>query len=84
MGPGTLEVQMELFEENRRRLVEQLRAKELKVNAVVLLQGGSDIPFYDTDTTYVFRQVKFIVHTFAHLFKQKKLTKRLNRPVVCL
>lgn len=56
MGPGTHEVPMELFEQNRKRLVDRLRAKGVG-NAVVVLQGGSDIPFYDTDTTYIFRQV---------------------------
>lgn len=57
MGSGTYEVPMDLFEQNRKRLADRLRAKEGIGNAVVLLQGGSDVPFYDTDTSYIFRQV---------------------------
>lgn len=56
MGEGTLEIPMELFALNRNRLVDALKTKNLG-NAVVLLQGGSEINFYDTDTTYIFRQV---------------------------
>lgn len=56
MGPGTLEISPQLFATNRSRLVNVLKAKNVG-NAIVLLQGGSDIPFYDTDTTYLFRQV---------------------------
>lgn len=58
MGPGTLEVPLALFQLNRKRLVEKLQPKNLG-NAVVVLQGGDDIPFYDTDTQYIFRQVSF-------------------------
>lgn len=55
MGPGTLEIKPELFRINRNRLVEDLKTKA--PNGIVFLQGGSEIPFYDTDTTYIFRQV---------------------------
>lgn len=60
MGPGTLEVPLELFELNRKRLAERLQPKNL-ANAVVVLQGGNDIPFYDTDTGYIFRQVSLVL-----------------------
>lgn len=56
MGPGTLEVSKELFALNRKRLVERLRKYDVK-GSVVVLQGGSEVPNYDTDTTYLFRQV---------------------------
>lgn len=57
MGPGTLEIPLELFALNRRRLVERVLPKS-PGNAVIVLQGGNEVPFYDTDTTYnVFRQV---------------------------
>lgn len=52
MGPGTLEVPLSLFATNRQRL-----AEKLKPGQVVVLQGGEDIPHYDTDVHYVFRQV---------------------------
>ena len=58
MGPGTFEVPLELFQTNRVRLSERLRGLTVG-NAIVVLQGGSELPFYDTDTTYhVFRQVR--------------------------
>ncbi|KAJ2951462.1 hypothetical protein O0L34_g13614 [Tuta absoluta] len=51
MGPGTYEVPLSLFENNRKRL-----ASKLKSGQVVVLQGGEDIHHYDTDVQYVFRQ----------------------------
>lgn len=50
MGPHTLSVPLELFALNRSRLVASLKDKA--ENSVVLLQGGNELPFYDTDTTY--------------------------------
>ena len=50
MGSHTLTIPTELFALNRRRLVEKL--KEVVEDCVVLLQGGDELPFYDTDTTY--------------------------------
>lgn len=66
MGPGTHVIPVDLFEQNRKRLADRLRAREGLGNAIVLLQGGSEIPFYDTDTTYIFRQV------YGHIFYNKK------------
>lgn len=65
MGAGTHEIPVELFEQNRKRLADRLRAREGLGNAIVLLQGGSDIPFYDTDTTYIFRQVRRVRTSFT-------------------
>ncbi|KAJ3639276.1 hypothetical protein Zmor_002641 [Zophobas morio] len=65
MGPGTLEIPLELFALNRRRLVERLRPKS-SGNAIVVLQGGDEVPFYDTDTTYnVFRQESYFMWAFG-------------------
>lgn len=59
MGPGTFEVPLELFELNRQRLVDRLKPKTLG-KAIIVLQGGDEVPFYDTDTSYhIFRQVRY-------------------------
>lgn len=58
MGPGTLEVPLSLFKKNRTRL-----ADGLKRGQVVVLQGGEDISFYDTDVQYVFRQVTLLLYS---------------------
>ncbi|XP_049826665.1 xaa-Pro dipeptidase isoform X2 [Aethina tumida] len=63
MGPGTLEIKPELFRINRNRLVEDLKTKA--PNGIVFLQGGSEIPFYDTDTTYIFRQESYFTWCFG-------------------
>ncbi|CAH0562011.1 unnamed protein product [Brassicogethes aeneus] len=63
MGPNTLEISPELFQLNRKRLVEALRKQNL--TSVVLLQGGSEIPFYDTDTSYLFRQESYFTWLFG-------------------
>ncbi|RZC33277.1 xaa-Pro dipeptidase-like, partial [Asbolus verrucosus] len=65
MGLGTLEVPLELFALNRRRLVERIRPNRPE-NAIILLQGGNEVPFYDTDTTYnVFRQESYFMWAFG-------------------
>lgn len=54
MGPHTLAVPTALFALNRQRLTEGL--KKISPDSIVLLQGGEEVSFYDTDTTYnVFR-----------------------------
>ncbi|XP_971576.3 xaa-Pro dipeptidase isoform X2 [Tribolium castaneum] len=64
MGPGTLEVPVELFALNRSRLVERIRPKSEK--SVIVLQGGNEVSFYDTDTTYnVFRQESYFMWSFG-------------------
>lgn len=64
-GDHTLKVPMSLFAENRQRLVERLR-KNPKIqnfaNCYVLLQGGQDVPFNDTDVCFIFRQVRKIFY----------------------
>lgn len=57
MGQSTLEVPMALFAENRKRLVAELNA--VAPDSIVFLQGGNAINHYNTDTKYMFRQVKF-------------------------
>ncbi|XP_064214047.1 xaa-Pro dipeptidase-like, partial [Tribolium castaneum] len=64
-GPGTYEIPVELYAENRKRLIEQIHAKD-PGKPVILLQGGDEIPFYDTDITYsVFRQESNFLWTFG-------------------
>lgn len=58
MGPHTKGVPLELFQENRSRLGKQIQEKNK--DSLVLLQGGNEISFYDTDTSYLFRQVIYI------------------------
>lgn len=54
MGPGTLQVPLSLFSKNRKRLAELLKSGQ-----VVVLQGGDEVSFYDTDVQYnTFRQVR--------------------------
>lgn len=79
MGPGTHEIPVDLFEQNRKRLADRLRAKEGLGNAIILLQGGSEIPFYDTDVSYIFRQVYIV--KFTHIFFNEA-TRSPSGPVV--
>lgn len=59
MGPHTLRVPMELFALNRRRLCDALRPS-VRDGAVVLLQGGDEVPLYCTDVNYNdFKQESF-------------------------
>ncbi|GJQ76686.1 putative manganese ion binding protein [Trypoxylus dichotomus] len=64
--PDNHQVPLELFALNRRRLVNRLRQKNLG-NTVVLLQGGKDKSFYDTDVYYVFRQESYFMWAFGVL-----------------
>ncbi|XP_050498336.1 xaa-Pro dipeptidase-like [Diabrotica virgifera virgifera] len=63
MGPHTLEIPPILYETNRKRLVERL--KKVIANSVVLLQGGSEISVYDSDTSYIFRQEAYFNWCFG-------------------
>ncbi|XP_063221141.1 xaa-Pro dipeptidase isoform X2 [Bacillus rossius redtenbacheri] len=66
MGEGTLTVPHELFRQNRERLCARLRALPgLPAGCVVLLQGGSGVPHYDTDVEYLFRQEPFFQWSFG-------------------
>nr|CAH7766829.1 unnamed protein product [Callosobruchus chinensis] len=64
MGHHTFNVPLKLFEENRGRLVKALKEKCL--SAVVVLQGGDEVSFYDTDITYnEFRQESYFMWCFG-------------------
>ncbi|KAK5650746.1 hypothetical protein RI129_001775 [Pyrocoelia pectoralis] len=65
MGPNTLEIPRELYACNRERLIERLQVKDVTKGSVVLLQGGQDIPIYNSDVTYPFRQEPFFMWTFG-------------------
>jgi len=71
MGPNTHKVPMALFAENRTRLAGALReAKDLPVNAMVLLQAGGDQGVCKGDSSDVgpvFRQESFFHWAFGAL-----------------
>lgn len=73
MGPGTLEVPLSLFENNRKRL-----ASQLKSGQIVVLQGGDAINHYDTDVEYVFRQVSVPFVNFVTMFALGKFIVALG------
>lgn len=57
-GPGTHSVPLSLFRDNRQRVCDEIKKLNINESGVyILLQGGDTVPFYDTDTDYVFRQV---------------------------
>ncbi|XP_067209134.1 xaa-Pro dipeptidase isoform X1 [Linepithema humile] len=63
----TLKVPMSLFRDNRQRLVSRLHANS-EVSATgtfVVLQGGLDVPFNDTDVNWPFRQESFFQWCFG-------------------
>jgi len=60
LGFHTLSVPMTLHDDNRKRLIQRLKAKDVSEKAVVLLEGGksSDFQRYSSDVCHVpFRQV---------------------------
>ena len=58
---------MTLFAENRERLLSRLRENpKLKDCSYVLLQGGEEVPFNDTDISWPFRQVRHVMYTYIH------------------
>ncbi|XP_028142452.1 xaa-Pro dipeptidase isoform X2 [Diabrotica virgifera virgifera] len=63
MGAHTFEIPPILYETNRKRLVERLK-KDI-ANSVVVLQGGSEVSIYDSDTTYLFRQEAYFNWCFG-------------------
>lgn len=66
MGSGTHHVPLELFANNRSRLISKLQEnKQATDGAVVFLQGGASLPFYNTDVDYVFRQEPFFQWAFG-------------------
>lgn len=58
MGPDTLAIPMEMFQENRAKVCEAMN-KVTTLDSVILLEGGSDLSWYDTDVEHVFKQVLF-------------------------
>lgn len=65
MGEGTFDIPLELYRTNRKRLVRRLRLIDHK-NDIVLLQGGNEVPYYDTDVEYNnFRQESYFMWTFG-------------------
>ncbi|XP_045470278.1 xaa-Pro dipeptidase [Harmonia axyridis] len=65
MGPGTHMVPLELFDTNRKRLVDRLKTKNAPKNSIVLLEGGNDVPVHDSDITYLFRQESYFMWAFG-------------------
>jgi Xaa-Pro dipeptidase len=65
LGPGTYRVPMRMHAENRRRLVERLRAHGAAPQGVVVLEGGAAEYRYDTDTEEVFQQESFFKWAFG-------------------
>ena len=58
MGPSSLSVPMSMFADNRRRLCDKLKeGGEVTKGAIVLLQGGRQECFNNTDIDVLFRQV---------------------------
>lgn len=56
MGPETLRIPMEMFKENRTKVCKAMEPVSPR-NSIILLEGGSDISWYDTDVDHVFKQV---------------------------
>jgi len=66
MGPGTLAVPMQMFKDNRRRVVDKLKdINSLDDKTFLLLQGGSDVSFNDTDIDHPFRQESYFQYMFG-------------------
>lgn len=56
-GEGTLQVPMTMHRDNREKLLAALRRRpEVPKAAVLILEGGLELPVYDTDTSFGFRQ----------------------------
>lgn len=56
MGPDTLQIPMEMFQENRAKVCNAIKPS-VAPNSIILLEGGQDISWYDTDVSYNFKQV---------------------------
>ncbi|KAG5341226.1 PEPD dipeptidase, partial [Acromyrmex charruanus] len=65
----TLKVPMSLFYDNRQRLVSRLKAKPNETRWIpgtfIVLQGGVEVPFNDTDIYWPFRQESFFQWCFG-------------------
>lgn len=59
MGPNTLKVPMSLFAENRKKVCDALSAQSCSLKkSIILLQGGEEVSWNDTDVGYIFKQVR--------------------------
>ncbi|XP_071564300.1 xaa-Pro dipeptidase isoform X2 [Temnothorax nylanderi] len=65
----TMKVPMSLFRKNRQRLVTRLQTKTGRVYPLpdfyVILQGGVEVPFNDTDINWPFRQESYFQWAFG-------------------
>jgi len=70
MGEGTLRVPMSMHAANRKGLCDKLRDRpgDIAEGAVIVLQGGEELPVYDTDTVWDTRQES----NFQYLFGVKE------------
>ncbi|KAG9436528.1 xaa-Pro dipeptidase [Apis mellifera carnica] len=66
-GNHTLKVPMSLFQNNRKRLIERIKAnkKVPDTGTFIILEGGVEIPFNDTDICWPFRQESFFQWCFG-------------------
>ncbi|XP_055390531.1 xaa-Pro dipeptidase-like [Condylostylus longicornis] len=66
MGPGTLEIPMTMFRNNRNKVAREMKNHKLVDNkSYILLQGGNDVSFNDTDVDYLFRQESYFQYMFG-------------------
>lgn len=69
MGEGTLKIPMAMHATHRRKLCSALSGHaDIPEESVILLQGGDELPVYDTDTNFGFRQES----NFQYLFGVKE------------
>lgn len=71
-GNHTLKVPMSLFQNNRKRLIERIKAnkKVSDTGTFIILEGGVEIPFNDTDIHWPFRQVsKLLIFIYQYFNK---------------
>lgn len=62
MGPETHEVPVSMFKDNRQRVCEALtKVPTVLENSIVLLEGGDNVPLYNTDVDYLFKQVRCVL-----------------------
>ncbi|XP_005178242.1 xaa-Pro dipeptidase [Musca domestica] len=66
MGAKTHPVPMALFRKNRQNLCTALKANSaVEKGSFVLLEGGKDVSFNDTDVNYLFRQESYFQYLFG-------------------
>lgn len=71
-GNHTLKVPMSLFQNNRKRLIKRIKAnkKVSDTGTFIILEGGVEIPFNDTDIHWPFRQVsKLLIFIYQYFNK---------------